>query len=147
MLTAMTGYAATALGYLAERRGAPVRVPDIARERGIPRPFLAKIVRRLSAKGIVRTRRGVGGGVTLAVDPGRISLLDLCRMLDEPALQARCVLGQERCTEEHACPLHGAARAIHAQQLELLTRTSLLEIGQIDSARYGARRARRRRKA
>ena len=147
MLTAMTGYAATALGYLAQRRGSAVSVPDIARARDIPRPFLAKIVRTLSAKGFVRTRRGVGGGVTLAVDPARVSLLDLSRALGEPAPLAQCVLGRPSCDEEHACSLHDKVQALRAKQLALLEETTLLDVGRIDAARQPAPAARGRRKA
>lgn len=143
MLSTMTGYAATALGYLAVQGAAAARIPDIARAREIPRPYLAKIVRRLSARGIVRTRRGVGGGVTLAVDPERLSLLDLCRVLDEPALVPQCVLAHPTCEAEHACPLHARFQAIRAQELELLGSTNVLMIGEIDAARYGRRGQRR----
>jgi Rrf2 family protein len=145
MLTALAGYAAIALGYLAERRGTAVRVPDIARARGIPRPFLAKIVRALSARGIVRTRRGVGGGVTLAVDPERVSLLGLCRALGEPVLLAQCVLGRPECDE--TCPLHGRVQALRARQLALLEETSLLDLGRIDASRRRTQATRGRRKA
>jgi Rrf2 family protein len=147
LLTATACYAATALGYLAERHGVPARIPDIAKARGIPRPYLAKIVRKLSAKGIVATRRGVGGGVVLAVDPASLSLLDLCRALDEPALVTRCVLGRACCDDELACPLHEAIQKIRALQAKLLASTPLSEIGRRDAEQRAAQKDLRKRGA
>jgi Rrf2 family protein len=147
MLTALVGYAATALGYLAQRGAEPVQVHEIARERDIPAPFLSKIIRVLSAKGIVATRRGTGGGVTLVADPERLTLLALCRELDEP-LEPQCLFGQEVCDDRVACPAHAAMKRIRSQQLALLESLSIRQIGELDARRHRAGRipARVRRK-
>jgi Rrf2 family protein len=136
MLTALVGYAATALGYLAQRGGAPVQVRQIARERDIPAPYLAKIIRRLSARGIVGTQRGSGGGVTLLVDPARTTLLDICTELDEPLLERQCILGQKRCDDAVACPGHQVMQQIRELQIDLFGSLTLREIGLFDARRF-----------
>lgn len=145
MLTALVGYAATALGYLAERGAGAVQVREIARECGIPAPYLAKIVRTLSAKGIVTTQRGVGGGVVIAPDAAKMTLHELCAALEEPFLTPECMLGQDECNDDNACPAHDSMTKIRALQIAVLQRTTIAQIGAFDAARSPAR-ARRRRK-
>lgn len=148
MLTAIVGYAATALGFLQENRGAPVQVREIALACSIPLPYLHKIVRLLSAKGVVKTQRGVGGGVRLADDATTLTLHELCVLLDEPLLHPQCMLGQDTCSDDNACPAHAEALKIRELQLAVLQRTTIAHIGAFDQqrARRRARQTRARRK-
>ena len=77
MLNQATGYAATALGYLASAGSKPVLVKDIAEASQIPSPYLAKIINALARKGLLNTQRGIGGGVTLGRAAATITLYDL----------------------------------------------------------------------
>jgi Rrf2 family protein len=54
----------------------------LADDLGIPAPSLARLLRSLSAAGIIETREGVKGGVRLAVPPGEVSLLDIVAAID-----------------------------------------------------------------
>ncbi len=106
MLTQAVGYAAVALGYLASCPDGVALVRTIAEHRGIPAPYLAKIIHQLARAGLVRTQRGVGGGVRLAKPAEEITLYDLCIALNDPAIEARCMLGIENCSDTRACPAH-----------------------------------------
>lgn len=135
MLSPMVGYAATALGYIALSKGGPVQVREVASAVGVPAPYLSKIVHRLSKRGLLATRRGIGGGVQLAFDPGTFSLHDLCEALDDPILRAHCLLGLGTCDDDVACPAHEFSRRIRAKQLEFLKRTTVLDVGRFDVER------------
>ena len=52
-------------------------VREIAGETDIPLPYLSKIFQRLVESGIVESKRGYKGGVRLAREPGKISLLEI----------------------------------------------------------------------
>lgn len=106
MLTQAVGYASVAMGYLASHPGGVALVRSIAEDRGIPAPYLAKIIHQLARAGLVRTQRGVGGGVRLARPAEEITLYDLCVALSDPAIQTRCMLGIEECSEARSCPAH-----------------------------------------
>lgn len=106
MLTQAVGYASVAMGYLASCPGGVALVRTIAEQRGIPAPYLAKIVHQLARAGLVRTQRGVGGGVRLARPPEDITLYDVCLALNDPAIETRCMLGIEECSDARACPAH-----------------------------------------
>ena len=63
-------YAARALLSLAlHGEGAPTSVRDIAERTGLPQPYLEQILLALKGAGLVRSKRGVGGGYVLARPP------------------------------------------------------------------------------
>ncbi len=124
MLSQVVGYAASALGHIASAGGKPVLVKEIAQAADLPAPYLAKIIQTLARKGIVVTQRGIGGGVTLARPANEISLFDLGISLDDPAVQAQCMLGTAQCSDERCCPAHkywSAERAKIHEQLKSMT--------------------------
>lgn len=78
-------YASRALLSLALRGGdTPVSVRDIAERTGLPQPYLEQILLALKGAGLVRSKRGVGGGYVLAHDPADISLGDIVSAVDGP---------------------------------------------------------------
>lgn len=140
----MTGYAATALGYMALRDEGPLQVREMAQRIEIPAPYLSKIVHQLGRKGFVETRRGVGGGVRLAVDPAKTTLFQLCEALGDPILEPHCLLGLGLCNDDVACPAHAFSRTLRASQLKFLKETTLLAVGRFDQRRRGESKTRRR---
>ena len=78
-------YASRALLSLALHGGnLPVSVRDIAARTGLPQPYLEQILLALKGAGLVRSKRGVGGGYVLARDPAEISLGDIVSAVDGP---------------------------------------------------------------
>ena len=51
----------------------PTSVRDIAERTGLPQPYLEQILLALKGAGLVRSKRGVGGGYVLARPPAEIS--------------------------------------------------------------------------
>jgi Rrf2 family cysteine metabolism transcriptional repressor len=62
--------------------GKPVRLTDLARERGIPEQFLEQLFAGLRRAGLLAGRRGVGGGFTFARRPDQLTVLDIVKALD-----------------------------------------------------------------
>jgi Rrf2 family protein len=62
----------------------PTSVRDIAERTGLPQPYLEQILLALKGAGLVRSKRGVGGGYVLARDPGDITLADIVSAVDGP---------------------------------------------------------------
>ena len=50
----------------ASGEGTPTAVRDIAERTGLPQPYLEQILLALKGAGLVRSKRGVGGGYVLA---------------------------------------------------------------------------------
>ena len=56
------------------RKARPTSVRDIAERTALPQPYLEQILLALKGAGLVRSKRGVGGGYVLAHDPAEITL-------------------------------------------------------------------------
>lgn len=79
-------YASRALLSLAlhQEETGPTTVRDIAERTGLPQPYLEQILLALKGAGIVRSKRGVGGGYVLARHPAEINLAEILRAVDGP---------------------------------------------------------------
>lgn len=64
--------------------GTPTSVRDIAERTGLPQPYLEQILLALKGAGLVRSKRGVGGGYVLARPPTDISLAQVVSAVDGP---------------------------------------------------------------
>ena len=79
-------YACRALLSLAvhDDESGPTSVRDIAERTGIPQPYLEQILLALKGAGLVRSKRGVGGGYVLARPPSAIRLSEILSAVDGP---------------------------------------------------------------
>ena len=79
-------YASRALLFLALNgdNRSPTSVRDIAERTGLPQPYLEQILLALKGAGLVRSKRGVGGGYTLARTPAEIRLSQIVSAVDGP---------------------------------------------------------------
>ncbi len=79
-------YASRALLSLAlhDAPAIPTSVRDIAERTGLPQPYLEQIVLALKGAGLVRSKRGVGGGYVLARPPDKITLAQIVSAVDGP---------------------------------------------------------------
>ena len=64
----------------------PTSVRDIADRTGLPQPYLEQILLALKGAGIVRSKRGVGGGYVLAREPRQITLAEILSAVDGPIM-------------------------------------------------------------
>jgi Rrf2 family iron-sulfur cluster assembly transcriptional regulator len=62
----------------------PTSVRDIAERTGLPQPYLEQILLALKGAGLVRSKRGVGGGYVLARQPEQITLAQIVSAVDGP---------------------------------------------------------------
>ncbi len=64
--------------------GCPTSVRDIAERTDLPQPHLGQILLSLKGAGIVRSKRGGGGGYLLARDPAEITIGSIISAVDGP---------------------------------------------------------------
>jgi Rrf2 family iron-sulfur cluster assembly transcriptional regulator len=62
----------------------PTSVRDLAERTGLPQPYLEQILLILKGVGLVRSKRGVGGGYVLARDAENITLAEIVAAVDGP---------------------------------------------------------------
>lgn len=110
-ITKHTDYALRVLLYLAVRskQGAESEVVPTARIAeafGISENHLTKVARRLSELGLVTSKRGVGGGLTLALEPTEVSVGAVMRAFDRAEDLIECFdEATDECVISPACGL------------------------------------------
>ena len=102
-------YACRALLSLALRDDGvtPTSVRDIAERTGLPQPYLEQILLALKGAGLVRSKRGVGGGYVLARPADAITLGAIVSAVDGPIAVGDFGLPHENgaCDHEGQCVL------------------------------------------
>lgn len=84
--------------------GARVSAGQLAEETGLPAPTVQKVVSQLTAAGLLRSTRGVGGGLKLARPAAAITLADIVEAVEGPIALTSCSEnGRHDCTLEQAC--------------------------------------------
>lgn len=120
-LSRKADYALRAVAYVAQmKKGELASIGRIASERGIPREFLAKILKELTRAGILVSFQGVTGGYRLARPAREISFLDVIEAMEGRVAINLCVDGGHcDCTEENGCEI----RPFFVKQQEYIEKT------------------------
>ena len=111
----------------------PTSVRDIAERTGLPQPYLEQILLALKGAGLVRSKRGVGGGYILARDPAEIDLAQIVSAVDGP-IQAGD-FGQPRtdgaCDHEGQCVLLTVWHDVGGHMRRLLEGYTLAHLAEV----------------
>lgn len=115
------------MGLLASRPGQSFRVADIARLLPVSENHLAKVLQRLLKEGLVRSLRGRGGGYALALDPARVTLLQVFEAIEGPLARQGCLLGAPVCRGQR-CMLGPLLHSVEQEVREYLSTHRLSDI-------------------
>lgn len=105
-LSSMADYAVVTMSAAARHcGGVRVSAAQLAEETGLPVPTVQKLVSRLTAAGLLRSSRGVGGGLKLARPAAAINLADIVEAVEGPIALTACVdhMRQDCGMEETCC--------------------------------------------
>jgi len=106
-------YAIRAMTFLGEQEvGKLSSIREISRAVGIPMPYLAKIINRLSRRRLVTARRGPAGGIMLGRAASEITLQEIVEALGGNLAAKRCILGISECGDDVPCPLHESWKSV-----------------------------------
>ncbi|MHC5060626.1 MAG: RrF2 family transcriptional regulator [Planctomycetota bacterium] len=87
IISRSTGYALVAVGFIAENnKDGAVLASKIAKEYEISLEYLLKILQQLVRANILKSKRGPGGGFSLARPAEHINLLQIVESVDGPLL-------------------------------------------------------------
>lgn len=93
---------------------------DVAENRHLPQPVVAKVLTILSQAGIVNGSPGPGGGYWLARPPERVTLYDVVSQFERLDENVSCPFGPEYCGTGPHCPLHADMLAVREQIVTFL---------------------------
>ena len=127
-------YAARALLSLAMHAdGSPTSVRDIAERTGLPQPYLEQILLALKGAGIVRSKRGVGGGYVLARPAAEITLAQIVSAVDGPIAVGDFGEPHQNgaCDHEGQCVLLAVWAEVGERMRAMLEGRTLADIAQV----------------
>lgn len=124
-----TDYAIRVVLALAKQpQGTRLSSASIGKKMLIPAAFLSRIVAELAQAGVVHTFPGRDGGLQLARPAEEISLRDIVELMEGPLLLSECMLGEQACPFEEACPVRTRWDRLQQAILDELSRTNFAEL-------------------
>jgi Rrf2 family protein len=133
MLSSRGKYATRAvLDLVLNDTGRPALIQDIAERQNIPVKFLEQILLSLKRMGFVKSRKGRGGGYSLAMPPEAITLGAIVRAIDGPLAPISCVsvtaYGECGCAEPATCALRTVWQEARNALAEVLDNATFADI-------------------
>ena len=136
MLSSKAKYGLKAMVHLARYGGqGAVLIADIAAKERIPKKFLDTILLEMKNKGLLLSKKGKGGGYSLARPAAQIRVGDLVRVLDGPLAPVPCVsrTAYRRCTDcddESSCAVRAIMQDVRDAIAQILDNTTLADMAE-----------------
>src|SRR5580704_7984883 len=121
-------YALRAMIRLAAHPESVGRGTENARDEDIPKYYLEKVIRDLIRGGLVRARRGPGGGYQLNRPPETISFRDVIEAVEGPITLNLCVEGGTQCSLQPTCRMFRVWEEGQRSLLDIFSHTTISEI-------------------
>src|SRR5438094_575832 len=105
MFSQTVEYALRAVVHLAFKAPEGQTTEQIAKATKVPQAYLSKVLQNLVQGGIVKSQRGIGGGMALIKAPGELTILEVVNAVDPIQRIRTCPLD----LASHGirlCPLH-----------------------------------------
>ena len=101
---------------------------EIVSATGMPRDFLAKILKELTGRKLVKSVRGAHGGYQLARAAKEISFLEVIEAAEGPVQLNVCLDHKDRCEVSSSCTMYHVWKSGQERMLEVYRATSLADL-------------------
>ena len=125
-LTKFTDYALRVLIYAALNDDRQITIQELTEKYQVPKNHLLKVVHKLSTIGLLSSKRGRGGGLTLGKDPTEITVGHVVRQFEPQLMMADCV--NSRCVLLVGCELKIAFDKALVAFLDVLDSYSIADL-------------------
>ena len=123
-----TDYAVHALMILARNKSQELSVKELADLENVSSSYLAKVMQKLSAAGIVSSAEGKKGGYTLANDAEKINLAQIMGLFEAEDNVFECVDDIRGCSIKDKCKIHSIFESAYQKMLAELEQTTIKDI-------------------
>lgn len=127
MFSQTVEYALRAVVHLASNAPRAQTTEEIARTTKVPQAYLSKVLQGLVAAGVVKSQRGIGGGMSLVKKPSELTILEVVNAVDPIKRINTCPL-ELASHGVNLCPLHKRVDAAMAMVEEAFRSTTLQEV-------------------
>ncbi len=122
-------YALRAVIYLSQQPLSEIHmIGSISDATGVSRDFMAKILKDLSVRGIVKAQKGANGGYKLSLLPEEISFKDVIEAIEGPIEINECVPDASLCTRVGTCEMYYIWNKAYKAVAEVLEETKMSDI-------------------
>ena len=134
MLSNKARYALQAMMLLSRNyEGGYMLISDLAQQGKIPKKFLELILLGLKNRGLLRSRKGKGGGYALSRSPQEVTVGEVVRLIDGPLAPIPCVsvtaYGRcDGCVDEHMCGVRLVMKEVRDAIADILDGTTFADI-------------------
>jgi Rrf2 family protein len=111
LITRNTDYALRAICYIAKQKKL-VTALELVKVLGVPRPFMRKILQRLSKEKILQSYKGQSGGFKLKLLPKKIFIIQVMRIFQGELGLTECFLKKDICPNKGKCVLRKKIQTI-----------------------------------
>ncbi len=108
--------------------GKPILLRDVAERQSIPLSYLKRLIARLVGGGILRSMRGVGGGVLLARHPQQIKLQEVLGILEGSTPLVECISNPAVCERSGWCAARDTWAELEMATSQILETTTLQDL-------------------
>jgi Rrf2 family nitric oxide-sensitive transcriptional repressor len=127
MFSQTVEYALRAVVHLADQVPSPRTTEQIAAATQVPKAYMSKVLQGLCHAKIVRSKRGLGGGMVLVKSPSELTILEVVNAVEPIGRIRECPLGLTA-HGVRLCPLHKRLDNAMAMVEEAFRQTTLAEI-------------------
>ncbi|MBO6794216.1 MAG: Rrf2 family transcriptional regulator [Balneolaceae bacterium] len=99
-------YAISAIIAISKHENDVISASELSRSLNCPAAYLSQILSKLKAPGILKSQRGLNGGVYLAKPLNEISIYDVVSAIDGEEFFNLCFMGIDGCGHIEPCPFH-----------------------------------------
>lgn len=124
-ISKLTDYGTVVMVSLAKRAPQLSSARDIAEATHLAIPTVSKLLKRLTAAGLLSSIRGAAGGYRLQRHPSEISVAQIIYALDEQRGLTECSQSHSACSLHHVCHIQNNWRAISSAVESALESVSL----------------------
>jgi len=105
-----------------------VSAPEVASALGAPPNYLAKTLRLLVRRGLLKSVRGARGGFALGVPPDTLTTAQVVEAVDEVQAAATCLLGARPCDPRRPCGAHHRWSALRERIVGPMADTTIADL-------------------
>lgn len=103
-------------------------ITEIAKQQGVPKKFLEKIIQDLIRGGLIKSKRGACGGYTLARSPDEISFYEVIEALEGPIAVNACMDQHVNCDQLPRCSMVNVWSEVQRKVTEVFTSTMIADL-------------------
>ena len=130
-------YAVRSLTYIAKEKASVFTIRDISQKQHIPQNYLAKIMRKLVQKGLLRSSPGPEGGYSLRKPTEDISLKDIYEAIEGDMQLIDCMEKNVVCELFNSCTQRSVWDHLQLHTLTFLNDISVKDIADNKIVRKG----------